>query len=134
MPSIQEGLSNVFDRTSSTIKGLLGNPAATAVGGAIVGGAITGTTIAAVRSRKKGSRDYRRKSRKSSRRVRRKRVRRKKRSYRYARTARKRKDTSRRRIRMTKNGQPYVILRSGKARFISKRSASTARRRKGGRY
>lgn len=50
------------------------------------------------------------------------------------RTAGKGKDRSTRRIRMTKNGQPYVIMRSGKARFISKRSAANSRRRKGGRY
>lgn len=52
----------------------------------------------------------------------------------YARTAGKRKDTSTKRIRMTKNGQPYIILKSGKARFISKRSARLSRKRKGGRY
>lgn len=49
-------------------------------------------------------------------------------------TAGKRKDTSTRRIRYTKNNQPYVILRSGKARFISKRSARLSRKRKGGTY
>jgi hypothetical protein len=49
-------------------------------------------------------------------------------------TAGKRKDTSRRRIRYTKNGQPYVILASGKARFIKKKTAKTARKRKGGKY
>jgi hypothetical protein len=49
-------------------------------------------------------------------------------------TAGKRKDTSRRRIRYTKNNQPYVILSSGKARFISKRSVSSSRKRRGGRY
>lgn len=52
----------------------------------------------------------------------------------YARTAGKRRDTSTRRIRMTKNGQPYVILRSGKARFIKKSSAARSRKLKGGRY
>jgi hypothetical protein len=35
---------------------------------------------------------------------------------------------------MTKNGQPYVIMASGKARFISKKSARSSRKRKGGRY
>jgi hypothetical protein len=35
---------------------------------------------------------------------------------------------------MTKTGQPYVILASGKARFISKKSARLSRKRKGGRY
>ena len=54
--------------------------------------------------------------------------------YKYARTAGKRKDRSTKRIRMTKNGQPYIILKSGKARFISKRSARLSRKRKGGRY
>jgi len=49
-------------------------------------------------------------------------------------TAGKRKDRSHRRIRYTKNNQPYVILASGKARFISKRSVSLSRKRKGGRY
>ena len=58
----------------------------------------------------------------------------KKRSYKYARTAGKAKDRSTRRIRMTKNGQPYVILKSGKARFIKKSSARLSRKRKGGRY
>jgi len=49
-------------------------------------------------------------------------------------TARGGKDRSTRRIRMTKHGQPYIILASGKARFISKRSARASRKRKGGRY
>ena len=49
-------------------------------------------------------------------------------------TAGKRRDTSHRRIRQTKTGQPYIILASGKARFISKKSARISRRRRGGRY
>ena len=49
-------------------------------------------------------------------------------------TARKRRDTSMRRIRHTKNGQPYVILASGKAKFISKKSAKMSRKRSGGKY
>jgi hypothetical protein len=49
-------------------------------------------------------------------------------------TAGKRKDTSKRRIRYTKNNQPYVILASGKARFISKKSVRNSRKRQGGRY
>ena len=58
----------------------------------------------------------------------------KKRKRHYPRTAGKRKDTSHKRIRMTKNGQPYIILANGRARFIKKRSASMSRKRKGGRY
>jgi hypothetical protein len=50
------------------------------------------------------------------------------------RTAGKRKDTSHRRIRYTKNNQPYIILSNGRARFISKKSAKSSRTRKGGKY
>lgn len=49
-------------------------------------------------------------------------------------TAGKRKDTSHRRIRQTKTGQPYIILASGKAKFISRKSAKMSRKRSGGRY
>jgi hypothetical protein len=49
-------------------------------------------------------------------------------------TAGKRRDTSQRRIRYTKTHQPYIILASGKARFISKKSAKSSYKRKGGRY
>jgi hypothetical protein len=44
------------------------------------------------------------------------------------------KHYSHRRIHKTKNGQPYIILASGKARFIKKTSARQSRKRKGGRY
>ena len=49
-------------------------------------------------------------------------------------TAGKRRDTSHRRIRYTKHNQPYIILASGKARFIKKRNVSSSRKRKGGKY
>lgn len=109
-------------------KGLLGSPIAAGIGGAIAGAAITGTGIAIASSVKKKRRKSSSKKRKSTSRKKRSR------STKYARTAGKRKDTSTRRIRMTKNGQPYVILASGKARFISKKSAKASRKRKGGRY
>jgi len=57
-----------------------------------------------------------------------------KKRQRQPRTAGKRKDTSKRRIRYTKNNQPYVIMASGKARFIKKSSARNSRKRKGGKY
>ena len=50
------------------------------------------------------------------------------------RTAGKRRDTSHRRIRYTKRGQPYVIGAHGKAKFISRKSAKSSYKRKGGRY
>jgi hypothetical protein len=123
---IQDGISSI----SNEAKGLLGNPTATAVGGAIIGGSLVGATVAAISSRKKSTRKSSAKKRKTTRRK----STRSRRTYKYARTAGKRKDTSTRRIRMTKNGQPYVILKSGKARFISKASARASRKRKGGRY
>lgn len=49
-------------------------------------------------------------------------------------TAGKRKDTSHRRIRYTKNNQPYVILSNGRARFIKRSSAKRSKKLKGGRY
>jgi hypothetical protein len=49
-------------------------------------------------------------------------------------TAGNRKDTSRRRIRYTKNNQPYVLTSSGRARFISKKSVHNSQKRKGGKY
>lgn len=127
MVNIKEGLGNVMVFASDQAEGLLGNPVATAVGGAVIGGALVGTVAAVASSRKKTTRKSTRSKRKKTRSKSR-------RSVKYARTAGKRKDTSTRRIRITKNGQPYVILKSGKARFISKASARASRKRKGGRY
>lgn len=129
MSKLTDGLENALASVSSEFGNILSNPIAAGVGGAIVGGSIVGVVAAA--SRRKKSRPRKKKSvrkRSSNRRGARKR------SPKYARTAGKRKDTSRRRIRMTKNGQPYVILASGKARFIKKSSAKLSRKRKGGRY
>jgi len=123
--SIQSGLNSA----SGKVQNLLGNPVATGVGGALVGGALVGTVVAATRSRKKSSRKARKVKRSKSRA---RKGRKKTRSY--ARTAGKAKDRSTKRIRMTKNGQPYIILKSGKARFIKKSSARASRKRKGGRY
>ena len=109
-------------------KGLLGNPIATAVGGAVIGSAVTGAIIGGVASSKK------RRSRKASKKRSKSSSKKKRKNYKYARTAGKGKDRSTKRIRMTKNGQPYVIMKSGKARFIKKSSASASRKRKGGRY
>jgi len=101
------------------------NPVLT--GGAIIGTTAALGTAAYFASRRRKKKTTKKKSNSTKRKN-------KKRTYKYARTAGKRKDTSKRRIRMTKNGQPYVILRSGKARFIKKSSARNSRRRKGGRY
>lgn len=116
---IVNGAQNVI--TNNPIASVLG---AAAIGG-IAGAGIVGITSAVIKKRKKAKRTSTKKT--SKRKT-------KRRSTKYARTAGKRKDRSKKRIRMTKNGQPYVILASGKARFISKRSAKLSRSRKGGRY
>lgn len=131
-----EGLLPNFDRIGGKITDFIrGNPlvstasvgAGAGVVGALVGSAVSKRRKKKSTSRKTGSRTKSRKTRKT-------RAKSKKKKTKYARTAGKRKDTSTRRIRQTKNGQPYIILKSGKARFISKRSARLSRKRKGGRY
>jgi hypothetical protein len=97
------------------------------VGGAALGGVLGYAAGVKTRSSKK------RRKYKGASRERRIYVRKKGRRY-TPHTAGKRKDTSRKRIRYTKNGQPYLILRSGKARFIKKKGARSAHKRAGGRY
>lgn len=110
------------------------NPLITAigVGTGVAGGAVA--TAAIVKSVRKKSKKKKKTTKRKTTKRRTTKRKPKKRKYKYARTAGKGKDRSTRRIRMTKNGQPYVILRSGKARFIKKSSARNSRKRKGGRY
>jgi hypothetical protein len=96
---------------------------ATAAGVGLVGLGVVGALALSRNKNKKRSK----KSRKS---FKRKSYRKQKQPY----TARKRKDTSHRRIRYTKNNQPYIILPNGRARFISNKSARNSRKRTGGRY
>lgn len=97
-----------------------------------IGGIAVGATVATIAAKRSASKKSR-KRRVSKNRATRKRAHRNK-MQRQPYTAGKRKDTSHRRIRYTSNNQPYIILRSGKARFISKRSVSSSRKRKGGKY
>jgi len=99
---------------------------ASGAGGLILGGTVG--YLAGSRSRKRKSSKRKTSKRSNTRKKNYKR----KRKYPY--TAGKRKDTSRRRIRFAKNGQPYVIMANGRTRFISKKSAKSSRKRKGGRY
>jgi len=122
--SLQDGL----DKLANGSNQLLASPVATSIGGALVGGALVGTAIAVASSGKKKTRKTTRKK-KSSRRKSSKRK-----GRRTPRTAGKGKDRSTKRIRYTKNGQPYVILRNGRARFIKASSARRSHKKKGGRY
>jgi len=107
------------------------NPLGTALGvGAVVGtGALVATAIVKAKRKKSTKRKTSRKKTSSSRSRRTKRK-----GRRTPRTAGKGKDRSTKRIRYTKKGQPYVIMKSGKARFIKKTSAKRSHKLKGGRY
>lgn len=143
-----EGLSSAIGSVGEDVKTFVQEKpiGAAALGAVAIGGTALG--VAAV-VRKKRKKKKVAKKKKVKRKVKKKRklkfgspawrkkyIKKKKRkiSPKYARTAGKRKDTSTRRIRMTKHGQPYVILKSGKARFIKKSSARRSRKLKGGRY
>jgi len=141
-------LSGIGDVVGDIKAFVVEKPIATAVGGgALVGAAVLGG-VAIAKSRKKSKKKTtKRKTTKKKTKGRKlkfgspawrkkyiKKGKKKSKRPKYARTAGKRKDTSTRRIRMTKNGQPYVILKSGKARFIKRSSAKRSRKLKGGRY
>lgn len=127
---ITEQITGMVSDVKNTINEL--SPAAKAgIAAAGVATAVGVTALAVSKSRKKRTKS-KPKSRKSS--HKRKTRRSKRRITKYARTAGKLKDRSHKIIRMTKSGQPYIILASGKARFISKKSARISRKRRGGRY
>jgi hypothetical protein len=124
---IQEigGLSS--DGTKSILPYL--GPVGAGVGGAVIGAGVGSVATSSI-LKSKSKRRKRAKSRGS-----RKRTYRGKHRARYTpRTAGKRKDRSHKRIRYTKNGQPYVIKANGRALFIKKSSARRSRKLKGGRY
>jgi hypothetical protein len=121
----------------STSSGLIQDNPFAAVGIAAGVGAIAGAGIGLVAGSKSGSSTKKKRKRTTKRSVKKrkytsKRV--KKRVRKTPRTAGKGKDTSTKRIRYTKKGQPYVILKNGRARFIKKSSAKRSRKLKGGRY
>jgi len=110
LPTTAE-LADVSGTKTAVIAGIAG----VAVGGTL--GAIAGTAIAKRKNSKKRKKNKKRKS-----------------SNRKKRNNADRKSRSTKRIKYTKNGQPYVLMASGKARFISKRGAKMSKKRKGGRY
>lgn len=110
------------------------NPVVSGGAVALGGAAITAAAVTVVRKKAKKST-----KKKTARRTTKRKVKKKKRGTcklrrKTPRTAGKGKDTSTRRIRYTKKGQPYVITKSGKAKFIKKCSAKRSHRQKGGRY
>lgn len=144
------GLSEFFGGIGEDIKSFVSEkPVGAAVIGSVAVGATTLGIVKAVKKRRKAKKKSKKSTkRKAGRKCKGRKLKfgspawrkkyikkgKKRRSPSYARTAGKGKDTSTKRIRMTKKGQPYIILRSGKARFIKKSSARRSRKLKGGRY
>ena len=129
---------NVNEMLQSGTNFIKGNTGLLSVGaGALaVGGVIGASSVLAAKSVNKRKKRKTKKANGKSRRRPSSRTscHRKRRSRRTPRTAGRGKDTSTRRIRYTKKGQPYIIMASGKARFIKKSGAKRSHKRKGGRY
>jgi len=117
LDSLQNGVGVIKSNSTAIIAGTAG----------LAGGAVLGATAVALSRRKKTKKVKRKSTRKT------RTVKSKKRSKR-TRNSRKRRYTSHKRIHKTKNGQPYIILANGRARFIKKSSAKRSRKLKGGRY
>lgn len=137
LDSLQEGISNLVTNATNVL-----TENKEAVIGATIGAATIGAgvgIVAAVKKRKKAKKKTTKRKSKSKSKYKRRSKRGKHRTgrrkgRRTPRTAGKGRDRSTKRIRYTKKGQPYVILKSGKARFVKKSSAKRSHKRKGGRY
>ena len=114
-----------FVRTNPVVSG-----GAIALGGA----AIVATAVTKIRKKPKKKSKKKTTRRKPARTTTKKKKRVCKLKRKTPRTAGKRKDTSTKRIRYTKKGQPYIITKTGKAKFIKKCSAKRSHKQKGGRY
>jgi hypothetical protein len=127
--TILETINNTLGEAKDFVTG---NQTAFITGGAgLAVGAALGAGAVALSNRKKSNK---RKSSKSKSKRKRSAKRSTGRGAKKRRRNGKSRKTSLRRIHRTKTGQPYIILASGKARFIKKSSARASRKRKGGRY
>ncbi len=126
-----DGLQNGITNAVNEIEGVIGNNPIAAVGGAVAVGALGGAIVGSIVSSKTSNSKTRKRSRKKITHTRRgwkqDRARRSKQKWEVAyrkRKAKKKKSYSRSSKRKgkhyTKNGQPYIILASGKARFVKK--------------
>jgi len=140
---LKEGTEFVITK----VKGILSNPATAAAAAGTAGVVIGGVTAKVLSGRKKSSSrkkrsTSRRKNRKlkfGSKAYRKKYLGKGRHKHRTSPRGRLKHHTHRKRpsgkaIHYTSKGQPYIILASGKARFVSKRGARASKRRKGGRY
>lgn len=117
--------SSVIQGVGSATEFIRKNPVTSGV--TVAGGVLAGATVVQiVRKRKAKKKTARRKPSKKP--V----ARRKKKSRRLVKGKKWYGKTRSKKIFTTKKGQPYVILSSGKARFIKKSRARDMRKRKGG--
>lgn len=135
LDSLQEGIGTIVTNATS----ILTNNKEAVIGATVGAGAVglVAGAVAVAKKRKKSTKKKKKSTRKSKTKYKRKSkrgIRRHRRGRRTPRTAGKGKDRSSKRIRYTKKGQPYVIMKSGKARFIKKSSAKRSHKQKGGRY
>lgn len=126
----QELFSNNVGAASDFIRA---NPVTAGV--SLAGGLAAGATIVQVIRKKKAASKKKKATKKKATKTKSKRkTTKRKTKQKTPHTAGKSKDRSSKRIRYTKNNQPYIIMASGKARFIKKSSVSRSRKKKGGRY
>lgn len=115
--TINNGIGNITPTTAAVIAGSTG----------LIVGAGAGAGVMALASGKKTKKRKRKSKYKSTRTK--KRTRKKKYNY-----TKRNKRISHKKIHYTKNKQPYIILASGKARFIKKSSSRRSKKLKGGYY
>lgn len=132
--AISSGISSIGEIVAENPLASLGVAGAAGAAVGAAGGAIVGSKIAKRKKRSKKSKKKHSKRKSKGRKLKfgskayRKKYLHKKRRSGHT------KRTSHKRIRMTKKGQPYVILSNGRARFIKRSSARRSRKLKGGRY
>lgn len=120
--SLSDGITGIIDNLSE----FAGSTAGKVTAGVAVGSALVGTgVLLASSTSKKSSKSTKKKGKRSKRswQLDRKRISKQKWEVAYQKRKRKkarlkRKKSKRGRVKYTKNGQPYIILKSGKARFI----------------
>ena len=124
--------SSIIQNVGSASQFVRKNPITSSV--SVAGGVLAGGTIIQIarKRRKKASVSKKKKSRSRKKKPTTRRKVSKKRGGRVHKHKGKHRGTKQ--IHMTKKGQPYIILASGKARFIKKSSASRMKKLKGGRY
>lgn len=124
LQKISLGKSDIIQGVGSAEQFVRKNPITSSV--AVAGGLLAGGTVVQILRKKRKAVGKAKTKRKATTKT-------KKRKSRKAPSKKKWYGKTRsNKIKMTKKGQPYVILASGKARFIKKSRAKSMKKRKGG--